>query len=287
MPAQNKALPPPPAGDYAPPSKPIYEPPVNHASQGYPQYGNAYGGGYQLAPAPAQYAPVNGQYGYYSSPPSQSPTFQRQQQPQSQTTQYMPSNDYYAHHSSPPLQPQPQLEQYAPSKEQYAYHSPQPQHQLSTSSRSYDNTSPTLNSSNSRASKTSPELEQSRSRARDLRMRSRSPRPAQMRAIGTRSENVNYADPAYNLGKFHAVTETPRIGDQSLPFPITLPDDLANGQLSPRSSIQPESSIFFNRNRLPAEGQQQNAGLGLNQETQISIASSITGAGPPTTTAYP
>lgn len=108
-----------------------------------------------------------------------------------------------------------------------------------------------------------------------------------MRATGSRSENVNYADPAYNLGKFHAVTETPRIGDQSLPFPITLPDDLANGQLSPRSSIQPESSIFYNRNRFSAEGQQQNAGLGLNQETQMSIASAIAGTGPTTTTPTP
>lgn len=97
-----------------------------------------------------------------------------------------------------------------------------------------------------------------------------------MRAIGSRSENVNYADPAYNLGKFHAVTETPRIGDQSLPFPITLPDDLANGQLSPRSSIQPESSIFYNRNRSPAD---RIAGLGLNQESGMSIGSAMTGAG--------
>ncbi|GAM40352.1 hypothetical protein TCE0_038r12639 [Talaromyces pinophilus] len=322
MPAQNKALPPPPAGYYAPASKPVYEPPVNYAHQSYPQHGNAYMDGYQHAPAPAQYAPSSGQYGYHSSPSSQSPPFQSQQQlrqpqqqpepahyapskeqyayqsstpflpqqqlrPQPQPAPYAPSNEYYAHHSSTPLQPQPQLDQYVPSREQYPYHSPQPQpqHQLSTSSRSYNNISPTLNSSNSnsRASNASPELEQSRSRARDLRMRSRSPRPTQMRAVGSRSENVNYADPAYNLGKFNAVTETPRIGDQSLPFPITLPDDLANGQLSPRSSIQPESSIFYNRNRSSAEGQ--NPGLGLNQETQMSIASAIAGAGPATTPA--
>jgi hypothetical protein len=102
-----------------------------------------------------------------------------------------------------------------------------------------------------------------------------------MRITASPSENVNYSDPAYNLGKFHAITETPRIGDQSLPFPITLPDDLANGQLSPRNSIQPESAIFYNNRNRASAGQ--NAGLGLNQETQISIASAITGASPATT----
>ncbi|EED18618.1 conserved hypothetical protein [Talaromyces stipitatus ATCC 10500] len=219
MPAQDKALPSPPGGYYAPPSKPMYEPSVNYANQAYPPYNSTSMNGYQHLPA--QYAPNTGQYA----------------------------------HQSPPFQPQP-----------LQYLQPQPaappQHQISISSRSYNNISPTINSSTS----ASPELEQSRSRARDLRMRSRSPRPAQIRAPPSGSENLNYSDPIYNLGKFHAVTETPRIGDQSLPFPITLPDDLANGQLSPRNSIQPESAIFFDRNRAG----NQNAGLGFNQSTQMS-----------------
>lgn len=267
MQAQAKPLPPPPGGYYAPVSKSVDEPSSNYGNQAYPQYENTYARGYQPALVQADYISGNGYYGHHSSPPSQSPPFQSQsqlRQPQSQAVEYVQGHNNYTHHSSPLPQHQPQLQQ------------AQSQHQLSISSRSYNNISPTLNSSNSGASNTSPGLEQSRSRARDLRMRSRSPRPSQMRAIGSRSENVNYADPAYNLGKFHAVTETPRIGDQSLPFPITLPDDLANGQLSPRSSIQPESSIFYNRNRSPAD---RIAGLGLNQESGMSIGSAMTGAG--------
>uniref|UniRef100_A0A093VP44 Uncharacterized protein n=1 Tax=Talaromyces marneffei PM1 TaxID=1077442 RepID=A0A093VP44_TALMA len=299
MPTQDKGLPPPPGGYYAPPSKPVYEPPVNYGHQINPQYENAYVGGYQHTPAPAQYAPSNGQYSHPSTLPPQSPPFQsqaqlRQPQLQPQPAQYEPSNDHYAYHSSAPLHSQPQLhrqpEQYAPREDQYAYQpsqpqpqlQPQPQNQISTSSRSYNNISPTINSSNSRASNASPGLEQSRSRAHDLRVRSRSPRPVQMRTTTSRSENVNYADPAYNLGKFHAVTETARIGDQSLPFPITLPEDLANGKLSPRNSIQPESSIFHNRNKFSAGGE--NAGLSVNQETRTSIMSDSASAGPTTTT---
>ncbi|OKL62282.1 hypothetical protein UA08_02493 [Talaromyces atroroseus] len=160
--------------------------------------------------------------------------------------------DYYTYYANPPPAAyQSKPAQYSSNPTQYPYH-PRGLTQPATSmpSRSYNN-------SRARASSAYPEIEESRSRARDLRMRSRSPRPNPVRSIA-HSENVNYSDPIYNLGKFNAVTETERIGDQSLPFPITLPDNLSNGQLSPRNSIQPESYFFNNRT-----AQKTNAGLGL------------------------
>jgi hypothetical protein len=59
------------------------------------------------------------------------------------------------------------------------------------------------------------------------------------------------------LGKFHAVTETSRIGDQSTPFPITLPDGMDRAQLSPRNSIQPEPLAELTRISNPGLGVRQ------------------------------
>jgi hypothetical protein len=102
-----------------------------------------------------------------------------------------------------------------------------------------------------------PTTERGRNRAQDLRLRSRSPRSQPIRAPDRYNHNVNYSDPIYHLGKFNAVTETPRIGDQSTPFPITLPDGMDRDQLSPRNSIQPE--------HLADIEQAVNPGLGLRR----------------------
>jgi hypothetical protein len=163
-----------------------------------------------------------------------------------------PSKGYPEQNYSTATAYQPKPAHYSPRKTEYPYQPRAPTQP----------TQPTTSSTSSRSYRPSPSTEQSRNRARDLRMRSRSPRPSPVRAVA-QSQNVNYADPIYNLGKFNAVTDTDRIGDQSLPFPITLPDDLANGQLSPRNSIQPES-YFINNRQQNTTNARQNAGLGLH-----------------------
>ena len=66
-----------------------------------------------------------------------------------------------------------------------------------------------------------------------------------MREMMPPNENVDYSDPISRLGKFPVVNDTERIGDQSLPFPITLPEDLSNGQLSPRNSTHVEDDVYI------------------------------------------
>ncbi|CRG91285.1 Serine-rich adhesin for platelets [Talaromyces islandicus] len=134
---------------------------------------------------------------------------------------------------------QPTYEQSYPTKTAHTFYAPEERH--SRSSHSYSVGSPVSGSgSMGWHDASSPPEERGRNRAQDLRLRSRSPRSQPIRPADRYNHNVNYSDPIYHLGKFHAVTETPRIGDQSTPFPITLPDGMDRDQLSPRNSIQPE-----------------------------------------------
>lgn len=134
---------------------------------------------------------------------------------------------------------QPTYEQQYPKNTAHTFYAPEGR--LSGSSHSYSVGSPVSGSgSTAWHDASSPPIERGRNRAQDLRLRSRSPRSQPLRPTDRYDLNVNYSDPIYHLGKFHAVTETSRIGDQSTPFPITLPDGMDRGQLSPRNSIQPE-----------------------------------------------
>lgn len=69
-------------------------------------------------------------------------------------------------------------------------------------------------------------------------MRSRSPRTFLERRKEQNAPTTDYSDPAHRLGKFNAVPETPRIGDQERPWSITLPENPDEGISSRRPSYQ-------------------------------------------------
>ncbi|KAH8703519.1 hypothetical protein BGW36DRAFT_369464 [Talaromyces proteolyticus] len=233
-------------------------------------------------PAPHQYA---------QQQPSSYPSSQQQPQPATLTSHNKglppPPSGYYAPQPSPPTESlhghssqgysyhpdnigtyRPYPENHYPIKSPHSVYSPEQRN--SGSSHSYSVGSPMSGIPSTPWQKpSSPEpLERGRSRAQDLRLRSRSPvsQTVSRRTVDRFDGNVNYSDPIYNLGKFNAVTETSRIGDQSTPFPITLPEGMEKDPLSPRNSIQPEPMAY---NRKTS-----NAGLGLLQSrtTVHSIA---------------
>ncbi|KKA22949.1 hypothetical protein T310_3000 [Rasamsonia emersonii CBS 393.64] len=195
-------------------------PPVSNGSfAGQPPPPEGY-----YAPRP-EYSPYDPSYigGYYQQPPIPGPSV-------------APNPGFY-YQAPPPAVP--------PSQFQYQYPVAAP-HQPYTSPPSHGHSSPSMHSAHSPAGTFSPPLpqrdssspERGRSRAEELHMRSRSPRTYLGRREEQSSATTDYSDPAHRLGKFNAVPETPRIGDQERPWSITLPEDPDEGISFRRPSYQ-------------------------------------------------
>lgn len=220
---QFDGLPPPPDGYYAPGPTVTSDP-----SLGY--FGPPHAG----SPYPSQ--PTTGWYEPNSVP--QWPTYQ-----QNPASTYAPT--------SPPER--------SNRSDNVVYSPGGTGHRSNSSYHSQSVTSPASSSGSHWHGQSSPELERGRSRAQDLRLRSRSPRTDPIRLVQKKDQNTNYSDPAYRLGKFNAVPETSRIGDQSLPFHITLPSDLENP--TPRTSMANPPTTQYRKSS--------NLGLGVSRALPV------------------
>ncbi|KAL1968154.1 hypothetical protein VTN77DRAFT_2285 [Rasamsonia byssochlamydoides] len=199
----------------------------------------------QFKPTPMSYGSFLGQppppEGYYApgqdySP--QDPSFAGYYLPTQQTAIPMSNPGY--HYPTPPPQPQYQPVQYPVSAPyQQAYPSPLSHTHSTPSLHSAYSPSTTFSPPwSSRGDAPSPDRGRGRSRAEELHMRSRSPRPYPSREE-QKIPGTDYSDPAHRLGKFNAVPETPRIGDQERPWSISLPEDPDEGRASRPPSLQP------------------------------------------------
>ncbi|KAL1859170.1 hypothetical protein Plec18170_002285 [Paecilomyces lecythidis] len=117
---------------------------------------------------------------------------------------------------------------HTPSSPPHLHH-PQPQHQhfASTSSTNVSVRSPALITTFSPPNHTRDPKgeERSWSHTDELRLRSRSPISHSPQPDISSSSFIDYSDPAINLGIFHTVPNTERVGDQEKPWNITLPGE--------------------------------------------------------------
>lgn len=192
----------------------------------------------QPPPPEGYYAPMQA-YGPHNPPPHNPPFTGGYYQQAS-----IPGQSLARHHPVQYPTPPPA----APSQVQYQYPVSAPYQQPYPSPASNGHSSPSMNSAYSPSSTftppwpsqgDTPSPERGRSRAKELHLRSRSPRSAAVRPHERNVSGTDYSDPARNLGKFNAVPETPRIGDQERPWSITLPEDPNEGRQSRRASFQP------------------------------------------------
>lgn len=142
-----------------------------------------------------------------------------------------------SNHDAPTGQYHAQNQPHTPPQSGQLYH-PQPRHQqfAPTSSSILSARSPpprnTFSPSYPVRREATPQ-ERDRYYTQELRMRSRSPTSHPPKPDVRATSLSDPSDPAHNLGTFHSVPNTNRVGDQETPWNITLPGET---QEDPRSS---------------------------------------------------